>query len=61
MIVKNLKAFDAAGCSVDEYKIWATQHNLKYYDLDTKKKFFNDLYEGKIKIIDSKIVDVEGE
>lgn len=57
MRVKNEKAFDKVGCPIDEYKKWATSHNLKYYDLDVKIDFFTKIYEGKIKIVDSKIIE----
>lgn len=62
MEVTNKVAFDLVGVSIEEYERWCIRHLLRSYERGTKKIFFDSIHDGRIKIVDGKIVEqfVEG-
>lgn len=53
----NKTAFDLVGVSIDEYKNWCKKHVQVYYSSSVKKKFFDAIVSGKVKIASGKIVE----
>lgn len=58
--IKNMQAFNQVGITAEEFMEWCKLNNIPYNKSDSKRKFFDDLRSGTIRIEDSKIIQ-EGE